>query len=141
MKKLSLLCALIIMIIIFYFSNIPNLHFVSDVELPLWLKRLIKTSYIKLGIGGFFSYTFSLHPDFIIHKLGHIGLYGLLGISLFFAFKQSVQRALLFSCIFAISDEIHQSYIIGRSARFGDILLDTMAALGFILLVRCYVRR
>lgn len=124
------------MSIIFYFSNIPNLHFVTDPQLPAWLKMIIPKTYIKIGQSGFFSYAFSLHPDFLIHKLGHIVLYGLLGVSLYFVTKNSMKWSLLITILFAMSDEFHQGYIIGRSARLGDILLDTAAAFIFMLVTR-----
>lgn len=136
MKQLPLIIAVMIMSIIFYFSNIPNLHFISDPQLPVWLKMIISKTYIKIGQSGFFSYALSLHPDFLIHKMGHIVLYGLLGVSLYFATKNSMKWSLLLTVLFAVSDEFHQGYIIGRSARFGDVLLDTAAAFFFILVAR-----
>lgn len=136
MKRFALLCVLIVMLTIYYFSNIPYLHFVSDAGLPLWLRNFISTTVIKIGTKGFFSYAISMHPDFIIHKLGHISLYGLLGISLYLATKYSMKWSMVISILFAISDEIHQSYVVGRSSRFGDILLDIIAAIGFMLLAR-----
>lgn len=136
MKRFALLCVLIVMLTIYYFSNIPYLHFVSDAGLPLWLRRLISTTNIKIGTKGFFSYVISMHPDFIIHKLGHISLYGLLSISLYLATRYSMKWTMLISILFAISDEIHQGYVVGRSSRLGDILLDTIAAIAFMLLAR-----
>ena len=43
--------------------------------------------------------------------------------------------ALGFTVLYAISDEIHQLFIDGRTARFTDVLIDAAGALGGILLV------
>lgn len=132
---------MLIMGTIFYFSSIPDLHFIDSSVLPLWLKSLIGKYSITIGNQGFFSYVLSLHPDFIIHKLGHIGLYGLLGVCLFWATKGSFRWSVMITAIFAVTDELHQGYVPGRSSRFGDILLDVSAAVVFILVMRKLKKR
>lgn len=141
MRRIGIFFVLVIMIVIFKLSAIPNLHFITDADLPIWLKKLVYLKVIKIGQSGFFSYTLSLHPDFILHKLGHIIIYGVLGSALFFATNQSARWSSLIVLAFACSDELHQSYVMGRSARFGDIVLDTMAAIGAILLIRRFNRK
>lgn len=136
MRLLLVLLVLLIMSTIFYFSSIPDLHFIHPEALPAWLKSWVNQYTLKLGGQGFFSYTLSLHPDFIIHKLGHIALYGLLGSCLFLATNRSVGWSVFLTMIFAVSDELHQGYVSGRSSRFGDIALDVAAAVLFILLIR-----
>ncbi|MEG6585045.1 VanZ family protein [Dendrosporobacter sp. 1207_IL3150] len=131
MRGIYFLISAIIMLMIFYFSNIPNLHVISDSQVPIWWKKLIKLTYIKIGSDGFFSYSFSLHPNFIIHKIGHIVFYGLLGIAIFLATNRSLKWAVIIAAIFALSDEIHQGFVQGRSSRFFDILLDVTATITF----------
>lgn len=71
--------------------------------------------------------------DWILRKIAHMVEFGILAIFLLRAFKKtneewSLRRAMIFSAIFAllyaISDEIHQAYVPGRTAAFTDVLID-----------------
>jgi len=65
---------------------------------------------------------------FIILKSFHLIEYAIL----FFCFKIagfSSKRSLLFSYIYALSDEYHQSFVAGRSALFRDTLIDLVGSL------------
>ncbi len=121
--------AVCIMALIFFLSSIPNLHFFDN--LPPGLLAFIRKFSWRFGETGFFSYAVSLHPDYIIHKLGHIVLFGLLGMSLYNA-GRSIYWSMLTVILFAVSDELHQGLIAGRSGRFGDIVLDTVSAALFV---------
>ncbi len=118
-----------IMLLIFLFSSIPNLHFFDN--LPPGLLIFIRKFSWRFGETGFFSYAANLHPDYIIHKLGHIVLYGLLGMFLYKA-GRSIGWTMLIVILFAVSDELHQALVAGRSGRFGDIVLDTVSAALFV---------
>ncbi|SMC39626.1 VanZ family protein [Sporomusa malonica] len=122
-----------LMIVISVLSNIPDLVFFNkniSPELRVWIKQ----HTIKWGTTGFFSYSISPHPDYILHKLGHIVLFGFLGIALYWAMNRSVPKAVMVITIFALIDEFHQGFTLGRSSRFGDVVLDVTAAVGFILI-------
>lgn len=123
--------ALIVMLAIFWLSNIPHLSLYDSSSLSLEMKRFIKKYTFRIGNKGFFSYVISPHPDFILHKIGHIFAFGSLGVLLYTA-TQSIHWAVIITTIFAASDELHQYFVAGRSSRFGDILLDTVAAFVFI---------
>jgi VanZ family protein len=125
-----------ILIIIYCLSSIPDLHLINEQVIPLWLKQYISHYTYKIGQDGFFSYMISLHPDFILHKIGHVTVFGTLGMALYIATKKSFVWAILLSAVAGMSDEVHQYFIPGRSCRFGDVLLDTLAALVFILVLR-----
>ncbi|HWR45820.1 VanZ family protein [Sporomusa sp.] len=122
-----------LMVAISVLSNIPNLVFFGKVVPPEFRVWIMKHS-IKWGTTGFFSYSISPHPDYILHKLGHIFLFGFLGIALYWAMNRSVPKAVMVITLFALIDEIHQGFTLGRSSRFGDVVLDVIAAVGFILL-------
>ena len=130
------LIVLTVMIIIYFLSDIPNLHLISEAQIPLWLRRFASQYSVKIGSQGYFSYMFSLHPDFILHKIGHIVAFGTLGISIYWAARYSAVWAIILTAIAAAFDEWHQYFIPGRSSRFGDVVLDTLAATIFILLVK-----
>ena len=73
---------------------------------------------------------------FLVRKTAHFTEYAILG-SLFFINlrntpKDLIERPLvisiLFSFLYACTDELHQIFVPGRSAQFRDILIDTLGA-------------
>ncbi|WP_144390909.1 VanZ family protein [Pelosinus sp. UFO1] len=130
------LVVLAVIFIIYFLSDIPNLHLIREEHFPLWLKLLSTKYTVRLGKEGYYSYMLSLHPDFILHKIGHIIVFGTLGTSIYWATKFSVTWAVVLTTIVATFDEWHQSFVLGRSSRFGDVVLDTLAAIVFIVIVR-----
>ena len=95
----------------------------------------------KIGTTGYFSYMLSLQPDFILHKLAHITAYGTLGVSIYWATAYSATWAVALTAIVAACDEWHQYFVPGRSSRFGDVVLDILAAVIFILIVKIIRRK
>ncbi len=80
---------------------------------------------------------------FLVRKSAHIGLYFILGLltySIASEYKVSARRQILYSWMFvivyAISDEIHQMFVPGRSGEVGDVLIDSFA--GLLGIVVCY---
>jgi len=66
-------------------------------------------------------------------KLLHAIVYGILGFltarAFYFKTSESIKRnafklSFITVFLFAISDEIHQSFVPGRSAEFGDLIAD-----------------
>lgn len=74
----------------------------------------------------------------LVRKSAHIFLYFVLGILIFNVlrgYKLSTAKlfgySILFAGLYAVSDEIHQSFVPGRSAEVRDVVIDTIgAALG-----------
>jgi glycopeptide antibiotics resistance protein len=130
----------VVLLLITWLSSIPHLAFFTDTMISPAMKRFIAAHTYQWGTNGFFSYAIYPHPDFILHKIGHITLFGSLGVALYFATAGSVRLSLLLSVLCALADEMHQYWVPGRSSRFGDVLLDILAALFFMLLVRMYAR-
>ena len=141
MAFLRWLPVLVILSIIYNLSSIPNLHLIDESIVPLWMLQYINQYTIKIGQGGFFSYVISLHPDFVLHKIGHIVVFGSLGVSLYFATKKSVMWAIVLAALAAVSDEMHQYFVPGRSSRLGDVILDTVAAMVFIFVIKKLSKR
>jgi len=81
--------------------------------------------------------------QFIVRKGAHFSIYALLSILLFLPFSQITHSfpvmlltAFLFSFLYAVSDEWHQSFIPGRSCELRDVLIDSAGALcGLVLLI------
>lgn len=79
----------------------------------------------------------------IVRKIAHFSIYAMLGLlttNLMLTIENEKMNkralyALAFCFIYAISDEIHQTFIPGRSGEIRDILIDTSGALVGILLV------
>lgn len=78
-----------------------------------------------------------------IRKLAHFSIYTLGGIltSIYFSLdkkskRKSIIEAILFCSIYAITDEIHQYFIPGRSCELRDILIDSSGALFGILITQ-----
>lgn len=81
--------------------------------------------------------------QYAVRKCGHFTEYLILGVLCTVASRQSfflesgVSRrrygaallAVAISALYAMSDEIHQLYVAGRSCRFTDVLIDTSGAI------------
>lgn len=69
-----------------------------------------------------------------VRKLAHLAVYFILGILVIFTLKEyNVEKniicyAILFCALYAISDEIHQLFVIGRSGEVKDVLLDSFGS-------------
>ena len=73
---------------------------------------------------------------FIIRKTAHVTEYFILGILILNVLKdynsiciKLVIITVLFCFSYAISDEVHQLFILNRSGKFSDVLIDTMGSL------------
>lgn len=73
---------------------------------------------------------------FLVRKTAHFTEYAILD-SLFFLnlrntplglIKHPLATSILFSFLYACTDEIHQIFVPGRSAQFRDVLIDTLGA-------------
>lgn len=72
----------------------------------------------------------------IVRKLAHFSIYTLLGfltINFALTYKQEKYKSILcswiFGSVYAISDEIHQLFILGRSCEFRDVCIDSLGVL------------
>ena len=73
--------------------------------------------------------------DFIVKKSAHIVMYATYAMLIFRAFKgsgidkkRSIVLAFVISLAYAFSDEFHQSFVPGRTARIYDLVFDTIGA-------------
>ncbi len=81
--------------------------------------------------------------DFVVRKIGHFGVYGILARFLARAFagscywpwKKIFAWSLILAFLYACSDEYHQSFVPGRHASTMDVSIDALGAwtaLGFV---------
>jgi VanZ family protein len=93
-------------VLIFALSATPNLRFVSDPGL-----------------------------DFIIRKLGHMGVFGILALLLWRALSETTAWrwpwawAFALTVLYAASDEFHQEFVAGRHPSATDVGIDAAGAL------------
>ena len=133
-KKIYTLITILIMVFIFIQSALPA--DLSSRESGL--------------ISGFLARLLGQDPEamsFLIRKCAHFTEYMILGISLFFTMGEHLasadipSRTVPFSAwgigaFYALTDEIHQIYVSGRSCEFRDILIDSCGVALGVLLVR-----
>ena len=85
--------------------------------------------------------------DFVIRKTGHMAIFGILALMLWLALVTTTALrapwawALAITVLYAITDELHQGFVAGRSASAGDVGIDAIGAVlavavGSVLVVR-----
>lgn len=73
-------------------------------------------------------------PHFIFFKTLHLLEYALLSILIFYALLKN-KTTIIVTYLYALSDEIHQTFINGRSGRLKDTLFDIIGIIiGLIIL-------
>lgn len=129
------------MVLIFIFSHQPASE---SSELSLGFSKKIMDIIKFLVPDNKLSYE-GLH--ILIRKGAHFTIYLILGLLVTNAFRNHnlsalrlIVAALLICVLYAISDEIHQLYIPGRSGQVSDVLIDSTGGLCGILLMNVYVR-
>lgn len=81
--------------------------------------------------------------DFIIRKTAHMGEYFILFLLIYQAVGSTIRLpqskkillTLLLTILYAFSDELHQTFVSGRSGKFFDIWVDSVGALGALALI------
>lgn len=115
------------MLVIFYLSDQPA---GESSELSAGVTAIVHQliSIFPIKINEYF-----LH--FMIRKAAHFTAYFILGIFVlhfFTRFKSSISKqivlAFIFCVIYAISDEFHQLFVVGRSGEIRDVMIDTVGA-------------
>ena len=85
-----------------------------------------------------------LEYDFFLRKIAHVIEYLVFTFLLYRAFSGSTKLSAfrlfmypaVFSLLYAISDEIHQYFVLGRFCSAWDVMIDSIGIIGFYVLVR-----
>ena len=129
--KIFLVLSIIYAVFIFYLSSL------SDISTPMGfidkqyiLKILSLSERFGLGIITEISVFAYSNYDKIMHFILYTGFGIVLYLTMYFSGnpilrKYAVILVLLIGVLYAISDELHQSYVPGRSASKADIVADT----------------
>ena len=135
-KKICILLAVLWMGFIFYMSHQPEkISRVQSNNVIRVIKKVSKSEEIKKNIN-----------SFVVRKGAHMFLFCVLGI-LFFGsvyngdnILKSVFIALLLAFLYACSDEYHQTFVVGRTGQFNDVLIDFSGAFIGVLIVSLIVK-
>ncbi|HQI12991.1 MAG: VanZ family protein [Candidatus Shapirobacteria bacterium] len=98
-------------------------------------------SLIWMGVIYYFSsqsttgFYPALLPRFIFFKSLHLFEYAVLSIFFYFALLKG-KNAIICAYLFALSDEIHQLFVSGRTGRFSDTLFDLSGIIIGLIILR-----
>jgi VanZ family protein len=85
--------------------------------------------------------------DFIIRKVGHAGVFGILSLLVWRGLEMTTRMrwpwlaAVVITAVYAASDEFHQGFVAGRYATLMDVSIDTAGAIIAVLVVGAVLRR
>lgn len=134
-KRIKWVLVIIWVIIIFWFSNQPAV--ISDEK-----SRFVIYAFKVLGLN--LDNILGQFANFVVRKVGHFAEYMILYILLFNALTERfrLKKALIISItivfLYSCSDEIHQYFIPGRTARVRDVIIDTCG--GTFALIILYLK-
>lgn len=143
MKRLVLL---FLMLAIFYTSNTPGLRATEPatwMAMPALKEDVTLGSVLAPGSDFYQPVPFRLEAEFLARKTAHVTFFGLLSLLIYWNLSKSKQRywrAVLWTSLFAFSDEVHQAFILHRDGRLADVLLDTVGGAVVMLLVYSWHR-
>ncbi|HET9911649.1 MAG TPA: VanZ family protein [Anaerolineales bacterium] len=127
--------ALFFAVLIFIFSATPGATVTKSLDNLTTTMQTVSPADSKKPI---------LSPKIEWLKIGHGIGYFWLGVSVFYALGSRIRNspaAAALCCFYSLTDELHQSFVPGRSASGPDLLLDSLAALAGILILLGITRR
>lgn len=74
-------------------------------------------------------------------KLVHLFMFLCVGSSAGWGFEGLARKSMSFGVLFAIFDEMHQSFIPGRSVEFLDLVFDVLGTLMGIFMIRVWLQK
>lgn len=141
MKKLSIILVILWMGLIFYFSNQE-----ASVSTTQSDKIIEIVNVVAKNNESFKDILLKLYESkgasFVIRKSAHMFSYFVLAILSFimvYTHKEninlSIKYSFLISILYAISDEIHQLFIPGRSGMIQDVFIDGIGVVVGIIII------
>ncbi len=76
--------------------------------------------------------------DLLIKKSGHFLAYAILAVLVFrvtMGWQRPYLWAFVITAVYAMSDEFHQQFVVGRTPALGDVLIDCLGAATVLLLL------
>lgn len=135
-RTLKLIGLILTMGIIFFFSSQPDL---KSSNTSGGFMKIFYDIYALFGSLSIDEYV-ERYGKFI-RKLAHFSEFGMLGFFAYTNIKEyyknnTVYLSTLLCATYAITDEIHQLFVVGRYCSVVDMLIDTAGSLTIILI--CY---
>lgn len=110
----------------------PLESFLSVFQIPYW------GILVSIEERGYYPFV-----EFLIRKGTHFFYFGVIALAIYAAlpkFNYRILTAVILTLLFAVADELHQSFTSGRTASAQDIMLDTAGAIT-ALLILTFLRR
>jgi VanZ family protein len=125
------------MILIFYFSSqVSETSGGLSQEIAKTIKNIMESSSTETVID-------LKQLNHLLRKLAHFSFYFILGLLVFNAMvrsgKKKISWMILICVLYAISDEIHQSFVPGRGPSIIDVFIDSTGAITGIILGKAYL--
>lgn len=101
------------------------------------------TTWLPVALWAALIFTFSSIPsldsglgtwDTVLRKLAHLAEYAVLGALLYRALRRE-PAAIALGSLYAVTDEVHQSFVSGRQGSPLDWLIDTVGVVAGVLLL------
>lgn len=137
---------LLLMLSIFYTSNTPGLRATDPatwISLPALKEDVTLSSILEPGSRFYQPVHFSNKGEFLARKTAHITFFGLLTFLFYWNLPKKKGRyvwAVVWTGLFALTDEIHQAFILNRDGRLTDVLLDTASG-AVVMMVLYQIKR
>lgn len=111
-------------------DNQPFYHLLSKIEVTYWGQT------ISVETRGYYYFI-----EFLVRKGLHFVGYGLIAILFYLMYRKfkakiAVIYAILTTFIVASLDEFRQTFVVGRTGIFDDVILDTAGAITFLMVFK-----
>lgn len=126
-NKINILLVLLWMILIFIMSSFNSTESSNQ------------SGFIVNIISGILNINNIELLSLIIRKLAHFSEYFILGMltyNMFNSYNKKTYTSIIICILYAISDEIHQIFVPGRSCQIIDMTIDTLGSLLGIYLLK-----
>ena len=131
-KRINILLVITWMILIFIMSSFNSTESSNQ------------SNFIVNIIANIFNINNISILSLIVRKLAHFTEYFILGLlvyNLIYSNQKKAYFAIIICALYAISDEIHQLFVPGRSCQVLDIIIDSSGSLLGIILFYIYKHR
>lgn len=131
-KRISILLVITWMIFIFIMSSFNSAESSNQ------------SNFIVNIIANIFNINNISILSLIVRKLAHFTEYFILGLlvyNLIYSNQKKAYFAIIICVLYAISDEIHQLFVPGRSCQVLDVIIDSSGSLLGIILLYIYKYR
>jgi VanZ family protein len=138
----------------------PRTQFINIILLLIWLSVIFVLSSEPSAVsssrsGAIVDTIKTINPSvidtenitFLVRKAAHITAYFILGIIMFRVVRmysrlpiKAIILSILFVALYAISDELHQLLVNGRSGEVRDVLIDTCAGALGVFVTYLFIR-